>query len=82
MTKVVKIIEDDLITGVKYGLVDVDDAQQSTPQATPPQNTKSANTRHTPAHTTPVIKQPGRPWQTKMSAAKKRIADAVKGRQK
>ncbi len=82
MTKVVKIIEDDLITGVKYGLVDIDDTQTSTPQAAPALNTKIPNTPHTPTHNTPVIKQPGRPWQSKMSAAKKRIADATKGRQK
>ncbi len=82
MTKVIKIIENNCITGVQYGLVDVQDTPlPNTAKATENKKNITANAQPAPHHA-PIIKQPGRAWQTKMSAAKKRIQDATRTKQK
>ena len=78
MTKVIKIIENNSITGVQYGLVEIPDIVETTSIHTPIKKTSIAAAPQPAPQQAPVIKQPGRSWQTKMSAAKKRIQDATK----
>ncbi len=79
MTKVIKIVSNDLITGVQYGLVEIDDKPLPSAPLAPAGNTHCFRDKSRPTtHAAKQIKQPGHRWEQKMTGAKKRIIDAQK----
>ena len=83
MTKIIKIISNNLITGVEYGLVEINDEPSLlTPQTPRRTNTNAHKNKHPKTHSAKQIKQPGRRWEQKMTGAKKRIMDEIRTKQK
>ncbi|MBQ5700388.1 MAG: hypothetical protein IIV74_03805 [Alphaproteobacteria bacterium] len=74
--KVIGIIDDNHITGIRYGLVEIDVPE--TKITTPTDTTKKINPTGPIRQTHTHIKQPALKWRNKISAAKKRILDAQK----
>lgn len=82
MTKVIKIVSNDLITGVQYGLVEIDDKPLPSAPLTPAGNTIIRDKSRPATRAAKQIKQPGHRWEQKMTGAKKRIIDAARTKQK
>ncbi len=82
MTKVIKIVSNNLITGVQYGLVEIEDTPLPSSLQTSATNTVIRGKSHPATHTAKQIKQPGRRWEQKMTGAKKRIINAARTKQK
>ena len=80
MAKVIGIIEDNSITGVKYGTVEIPDTGNVETHTKMVQRTTPHPTVAT--QQSPKIKQPARTWQNKMSATKKQILDQQRTKQK
>lgn len=77
--KVIGITKNDCITGIEYGLIEIEVFSET--QITPPKKFATA-TKPSIKQTRAQIKQPALKWANKISAAKKRMLDAQKGKQK